>query len=46
VQFARGLNASELRLLGSTTLLGKWTGLDSAVAKALGDTIYFVLKRK
>ncbi len=45
VQFARGLNASELRLLDPKTLLGKWTGLDSAVAKALGDTIYFVLKR-
>ena len=45
VQFARGLNASELRLLDPTTLLGKWTGLDSAVAKALGDTIYFVLKK-
>jgi hypothetical protein len=45
VQFGRGLDANELRLLGPTTLLGKWTGLDSAVAKVLGDTICFVLKR-
>ena len=45
VQFGAGFNASELRLLGPKTLLGKWTGLDSAVAKVLGDTIYFVLKR-
>jgi hypothetical protein len=36
---------SELRLLGPKTLLGKWTGLDPAAAKALGDPIYFVLKR-
>ena len=45
VQFGRGPNLSELRLLGPKTLLGKWTGLDPAVAKALGETIYFVLKR-
>jgi hypothetical protein len=45
VTFARGLNLSELRLLGPKTLLGKWTGLDPAAAKALGDPIYFVLKR-
>jgi hypothetical protein len=45
VTFARGLNLNELRLLGPKTLLGRWTALDSAVAKALGDTIYFVLKR-
>jgi hypothetical protein len=45
VEFTRGLNAGELRLLGPKTLLGKWTGLDSPVAKALGDTIWFVLKR-
>ena len=31
--------------LGPKTLLGKWTALDSPVAKALGDTIYFVLNR-
>jgi cholesterol oxidase len=45
VTFARGLNLGELRLLGPKTLLGRWTGLDSAVANALGETIYFVLKR-
>jgi hypothetical protein len=45
VKFGRGPNLSELRLLGPKTLLGKWTGLDPAVAKALGETIYFVLKR-
>jgi hypothetical protein len=45
VTFARGQNLSELRLLDPKTLLGKWTGLDAAVAKVLGETIYFVLKR-
>ncbi len=45
VDFARTPNPDELRLLSPTTLLGRWTGLDSPVAKALGETIYFVLKR-
>jgi hypothetical protein len=45
VSFARGQNLSELRLLDPKTLLGKWTGLDAAAAKVLGETIYFVLKR-
>ena len=43
LEFGRGFQASELRLLGATTLLGRWAGLDSAVAKALGETIWFVL---
>ena len=45
VKFGHGPNLSELRLLGPKTLLGKWTGLDAAAAKALGETFYFVLKR-
>lgn len=44
-QFTRTLKAGEVRLLGPKTLVGRWTGLDSAVAKTLGDTIWFVLKK-
>ena len=45
VEFSRPFDAKELRKLGPNTLLGKWTGLDPAVAKVLGDSLYFVLKR-
>jgi len=45
LQFARAFNAGEFRKLGPKTLLGKWTALDPSLAKALGDPIYFVLKR-
>jgi len=46
LQFTRAFNAAEFRKLGPKTLLGKWTAVDSALAKALGDPIYFVLKRE
>ncbi|MEO8596035.1 MAG: GMC family oxidoreductase [Candidatus Solibacter sp.] len=45
VPFTRPFNPADLRKLGPGTLLGRWTALDSPVAKALGDPLYFVLKR-
>jgi hypothetical protein len=41
IEFSCNPNAASMRLLGSKTLLGKWT----AVAPALGDVVYFVLNR-
>ena len=41
LDFTCSPDPATLRMLGPKTLLGKWTG----VAPALGDTIYFVLKR-
>ena len=40
VKFARGLNLSELRLLGPKTLLGKWTGWTRRWRRAGGHDLF------
>ena len=45
IEFTRPFDSNNLRKLGAGILLGKWTDLEPAVAKVLGDSLYFVLKR-